>query len=57
MKPTITRQGSMRLLVKETVFQKNYIYEWVVAPDGDTWEITTIGGTSYSGNASLFIIK
>jgi hypothetical protein len=33
----------------------NYIYEWVVGPDGHTWEITSSGSSPYSGNPVIYM--
>lgn len=35
-------------------FSSQYLWEWVVGPDGTPWEITTSGGALYSGNAIVY---
>lgn len=35
-------------------FSSDYIWEWVVAPDGQPWEITTAGNALYTGTPILY---
>jgi len=35
-------------------FTSQYLWEWVVGPDGTPWQITTSGGALYSGNAIVY---
>jgi len=35
-------------------FSSQYLWEWVVGPDGTPWEITTSGSTIYSGNPIVY---
>jgi len=35
-------------------FSSQYLWEWVIGPDGTPWQITTSGGAIYSGNPIIY---